>query len=94
MPLPRSTNSRSTKPFECLFADLSGKRPASSGVRHYVMMIVDDISGFGWTCFLKEESDVPAVFAGFWLTFGHRVPHPLWSACAQITVRNSPRVSS
>ena len=65
MPLPRSTNSRSTKPFECLFVDLSGKRPASSGGHYYLMMIVDDFCWFGWTYFLKEKSDVPTVFAGF-----------------------------
>ena len=65
MPVPKSTNSRSTKPFERLFVDLSGKRLASSGGHHYLMMIVDDFSRFGWTYFLKEKSDVPAVFAGF-----------------------------
>ena len=64
MPVPRSTNSRSPKAFERLFVDLFGKRPASSG-HHYLMMIVDDFCRFGWTYFLKEKSDVPAVFAGF-----------------------------
>ena len=47
MPDPRSTNSRSIKPFECLFVDLSENRPASSGGRHPLMMIVDDFSRFG-----------------------------------------------
>ena len=65
MPVPRSTNSRSTKPFERLFVDLPGKRPASSGGYHYLMMIVDDFFRVGWTYFLKENSDVPAVFACF-----------------------------
>ena len=95
MPVPRSTNSRSTKPFERLFVDLSGKRPALSGGHHYLMMIVDDFSRFGWTYFLKRRNPTCPLFSlVFWLTFGHRAPHPLWSACAQTTVRNSPRVSS
>ena len=51
--------------FESLLVDLSGKRPASSGGHHYLMMILDDFSRFGWTYLLKEKSDVPAVFAGF-----------------------------
>ena len=63
--VPRSTDSRSTKLFERVFVDLSEKRPASSGGHHYLLMIVDDFSRFGWTYFLKELSDVPAVFAGF-----------------------------
>ena len=62
--------------FEHLFVDLSGKRPASSGGHDYLMMIAEDFSRLGWACFLKENSDVPAVFAGF-LTFGHRATHPL-----------------
>ena len=65
MPVLRSTNSRSTKPFERVFVDLPGKFPASFGGHHYPMMIVDDFSRFGWTYVLKEKSDVPAVFAGF-----------------------------
>ena len=65
MPVPRSTNSRSTKPFERLLVELSGKRPASSGGHHYLMMIVDDFPLFGWTYVLKEKSGVPAVFDGF-----------------------------
>ena len=65
MPVPRSTNSRSTKPFERLFVYLSGKRPASSGVHHYLMMIVDDFPRFVCIYFLKEKSDVPDVFTGF-----------------------------
>ena len=63
MPVPRYTNSRLTKPSECLFVDQSGKRPTSPGGHHYLVVIVDDISRFGWTCFLKEKSDMPAVFA-------------------------------
>ena len=65
MHVPRSTNSRPTQPFERLFVDLSGKRPSTSGGHHYLMMIVDDFSRFGWTYFLKEKSDVPAGFTGF-----------------------------
>ena len=65
MPVPRSTNSRSNKPFKRLFVDLSRKRLASSGGHHYLVIIVNDFSRFGWTYFLKEKSDVPAVFAGF-----------------------------
>ena len=62
-PVPRSTKRRSTKPFERPFVDLSGERPASSGGYHYLMIIADDCYRFGWTYFLKEKSDVPAVFA-------------------------------
>ena len=65
MPVPRSTNSRSTKSLERLVIDLSGKRPTSSGDHQYRLMIVDGFFRFGWTYFLKEKSDVPAVFAGF-----------------------------
>ena len=65
MPVPRSTKSRLTKPCARLSVGLSGKRPASSGGHHYVMTIVVDFSRFEWTYFLKEKSDVPAVFAGF-----------------------------
>ena len=65
MPVPRPSNSRANKPFERLFVDLSGERPASSGGYHYLMMIADDFSWFGWTYVRKEKSDVPAVFAVF-----------------------------
>ena len=47
MPVPRSTNSRSTKPFERLFAGLSGKHPASSDGHHHLMMVMDDFPRFG-----------------------------------------------
>ena len=65
MPVLRSTHSRSTKPIERVFVYLPGKLPASFGRHQYPMMIVDDFSRFGWTYFLKEKSDVPAVFTGF-----------------------------
>ena len=44
------------------------------------MMIVDDFSRFGWTFFLKEKSDVSAVFDGFLADIRHGAPHSLWSA--------------
>ena len=91
MRVPRSTNSRSTKPFQRLFVDLPRKRPASSGGHYYLMMIVDDFSRFGWTS-SRRSPTCPLFSLVFWPTFRRRAPHPLWSDCAQTTALNSPRV--
>ncbi|CAN0295522.1 unnamed protein product, partial [Scytosiphon promiscuus] len=62
MAVPYSTVSRSTKPLQRVFVDLSGKRPPAAGGASYLMMIVDDFSRLGWPYFLKKKSDAASVF--------------------------------
>ena len=63
MPVQPLPSSRPTKPLERVFVNMPRKRPLSPGGYHYLMIIEDDFSRFGWTYVLKQQvgHDVPAV---------------------------------
>ena len=79
MPVPRTTSSRSVRPLQRVFVDLSGPRPVLSvGGALYIMLIKDDFSRYGWTFFLKNKSDAADAFQFFLADIrSHGVPSVL-----------------
>ena len=49
---------RTTKPFELIYSDCSGKQPVPSyGNSLYYITFIDDYTRMGWIFFLKNKSD-------------------------------------
>ena len=47
LPIPKTTSSRSTRPLQRVFVDLSGPRPVQSiGGAQYIMIVKDDYSRY------------------------------------------------
>ena len=60
-----TTGCHSTRPLECFFVDLSGKRPTSCGEAQFLMMFVNDYTRMGWPYFFKRTSEVSATLEMF-----------------------------
>ena len=65
-PLRKTALSRSERPLQRVFVDLSGPKPIQSvGGAFYTMLIKDDFSRFGWTYLMKQKSHAGATFDRF-----------------------------
>jgi len=57
---------RTTKPFELIYSDLSGKQPIPSyGNSLYYITFIDDYTRIGWIFFLKNKSDAAKTLQEF-----------------------------
>ena len=62
-PLRKTALSRSDRPLQRVFVDLSGPKPTQSvGGDVCIMPIKDESSRFGWTYFLSKKSDAGVTF--------------------------------
>ena len=52
----KSTSCRAEKRMQCLYADLAGPMPTSTGGARYCLMIVDDANNMSWQIFLPDKS--------------------------------------
>ena len=66
LPIPKTTSSRSTRPLQRVFVDLSGPRPVQSiGGAQYIMIVKDDYSHYSCTFFLTKKSEAADAFKIF-----------------------------
>jgi hypothetical protein len=60
---PQAAKYRATKPFDLLHGDLCGPiSPVTPGGKHYIMLIVDDMSRYMWVVLLTNKSDAEDAF--------------------------------
>ena len=76
LPIPKITFSRSTRPLQRVFVDLSGPRPVQSiwGAR-YIMIVKDDYSQYSWIFSLRRKSESADAFKFFSPTFVTKASH-------------------